>query len=219
MPEEAIDTVAKKLGVSRSQGYCVASFYSCFSLKPLGKHKVDVCVGTACHVRGAQTLVDQLSAELNVKPGETTEDGEVTLNQVHCVGACALGPVAVVDGEYHGDLNFKKLSKAVKECCSGKSGSKCETTNKTSIQEERVKQSKVKLLSSKDLISLKYSILNKFPPEAPQILICAGTGCIANGSTQVYEAFVDEFSRQNISMKIDMINDGPATIILNSKDK
>ena len=119
LPEEAIDILSQQLAVPRSQIYSAASFYKCFSLEPLGRHKVDVCTGTACHVRGADRLINQLSNELGIKPGETTEDKEVTLNSVHCVGACALGPVVVIDGEYHGEMTPTKLTKTVKKCCSG----------------------------------------------------------------------------------------------------
>jgi (2Fe-2S) ferredoxin len=80
--------------------YGVATFYSWFSLKPRGKHLVSSCQGTACHVRGAPRVVEELQNQLKVKPGETTGDREFTLETVNCLGACALGPIVVADGHY-----------------------------------------------------------------------------------------------------------------------
>ena len=103
VPAEAVDAVATGLGVPRSRVWSALSFYRAFSLAPRGRHQVDVCTGTACHVRGAGRLVEQLSDELGIAPGGTTADGEVSLDTVHCVGACALGPVVLMDGECHGE--------------------------------------------------------------------------------------------------------------------
>ncbi len=99
IPEDVINMVSKELSVPRSRIYSVASFYKSLSLVERGKHQIDVCMGTACHVRGAGLLVDQLSRELGIKSGETSEDKEFTLNTVNCVGACAMGPVVVMDGD------------------------------------------------------------------------------------------------------------------------
>jgi NADH:ubiquinone oxidoreductase subunit E len=79
----------------------VANFYKAFSLKPRGKHLVTICMGTACHVRGAPKFMDEILGLLKVKPGETTADGEFTVETVNCLGACALSPVVVLDGKYH----------------------------------------------------------------------------------------------------------------------
>lgn len=100
LPEEALRQVAEKTGRSLVDIYGVATFYKSFSLKPRGKHLVSVCVGTACHVRGANNIVKEVEQQLGVKAGETTPDKEFTLETVNCLGACALGPVVVVDGHY-----------------------------------------------------------------------------------------------------------------------
>jgi len=121
LPQEAIDVVASGLGVPRSRVYSVASFYKTLSLDPRGRHQVDVCTGTACHVRGAGRLVNQLSGELKVVPGGTTEDLEFTLNTVHCVGACALGPVVLIDGDVLGEMTPRRLGKAIDRCRSDES--------------------------------------------------------------------------------------------------
>lgn len=118
---ETILRVSEKLGIPKAQVYSVATFYKSFSLKPRGKHKVDICEGTACHIRGASVLMSQVSDELGIKPGETTDDGELTLNSVHCVGACAMAPVAVIDGVYHGSVTASDLKKEIRKCCSDQS--------------------------------------------------------------------------------------------------
>jgi NADH-quinone oxidoreductase subunit E len=100
LPEEALRDVASQTGRSLTDIYGVATFYRAFSLKPRGKHLVSVCLGTACHVRGGPTLVEEIHRQLGIRAGETTSDREFTLETVNCLGACALGPVMVVDGHY-----------------------------------------------------------------------------------------------------------------------
>lgn len=100
LPQHALIEVAEKTGRSLADIYGVATFYRAFSLKPRGKHLVSVCLGTACHVRGGPAIAQELCNQLGIKPGETTPDREFTLETVNCLGACALGPVVVVDGHY-----------------------------------------------------------------------------------------------------------------------
>ena len=119
LPQEALDRVADKVGVPSIQVYQVARFYKAFSLTPRGKHLLTVCVGTACHVRGGDRLVDQLSRLLKVAPGETTKDQLFTLQTVNCLGCCALGPVMVVDGTYHGKMSSTKIDKVLDKYRSG----------------------------------------------------------------------------------------------------
>jgi NADH-quinone oxidoreductase subunit E len=114
LPREALERVAQKLGVPVTRVYGMATFFRAFSLKPRGKHICTVCLGTACHVRGAPKLVEKLERDLNVKAGETTADMNVTLETVNCVGACALGPLVILDGEYHGNMASAKLDKVMK---------------------------------------------------------------------------------------------------------
>lgn len=100
LPRDILERVATETGRSLVDVYGVATFYKAFSLEPRGKHLVSACLGTACHVRGAPAVQAELEEQLGVGPGETTEDGEFTLETVNCLGACALGPVVVVDGRY-----------------------------------------------------------------------------------------------------------------------
>jgi NADH-quinone oxidoreductase subunit E len=109
LPPEAMRMVADGLNVSLVDVYCVATFYKAFSLTPRGKHLVTVCLGTACHVRGAQTVLDHIQNRLGISAGSTTKDKQYTLETVNCLGACALAPVVVVDGQYHGQTTIQKV--------------------------------------------------------------------------------------------------------------
>jgi NADH-quinone oxidoreductase subunit E len=123
LPEAALRTVSEKTGHSLVDVYGVATFYRSFSLKPRGKHLICVCLGTACHVRGAPRIADEFQRQLGINAGGTTPDGEFTLETVNCLGACALGPVAVVDGRYFSNVDtagVKRILKKVK----GKSASR-----------------------------------------------------------------------------------------------
>ncbi len=113
LPKDALKTAGKALGVPFSRVYEVATFYTAFSLKPRGEHIVKICMGTACHVRGAAAIQDKMERTLCIKPGETTPDNKFSLETVNCVGACALGPVVVIDTEYHGQMTMNKVDKVI----------------------------------------------------------------------------------------------------------
>jgi NADH-quinone oxidoreductase subunit E len=116
--KEMVEELSFRLKVSRSQIFRVASFYKAISLTPVGRHKVSVCMGTACQVRGAQRLLDATQSKLGIKQGETTADGKFTLNRVNCLGCCAIGPVIVVDEDYHGRVDSKSVEKILgKNAC------------------------------------------------------------------------------------------------------
>jgi len=101
IPKEALEAVSVYLDIKLSALYSMATFYRALSLKPRGKHLIKICDGTACHIRGAPVLLDALKRALGIKPGETTADGLFTLKTVNCLGACAIGPVMVVDEKYY----------------------------------------------------------------------------------------------------------------------
>lgn len=109
LPREALIQVSDTMGIPLSQVYSVATFFKAFSLTPRGKHLINVCLGTACHVRGASKVLEQIERSLNVSRGETTNDFKFTLETVNCMGCCALGPVVKVDGEYFGQMNAGKV--------------------------------------------------------------------------------------------------------------
>jgi NADH:ubiquinone oxidoreductase subunit E len=113
LPADALRHVAKELGMREIDILGVASFYKSFSLTPRGRHLINVCLGTACHVRGAPRILSEIERKLGVPAGETTSDGLFTLTTVNCVGACALGPIVIVDSEYHGQMKIDKAGKLV----------------------------------------------------------------------------------------------------------
>jgi len=109
LPEEALEQVSQSLELPVSQVYSVATFFKAFSLQPRGRHLINVCLGTACHVRGAVKVLEKIERELEIKSGETTQDLRFTLERVNCVGACALGPIVIIDQEYHGEMSTDKV--------------------------------------------------------------------------------------------------------------
>jgi len=115
LPQEALNLVSSFLDLPISRIYEVATFYKAFSLEPRGRIQLSLCKGTACHVRGVPLIVDQIERDLNLKEGETSEDLEYTFETVNCLGACALGPVLVVNGEYHGQMTISKTSRLLKK--------------------------------------------------------------------------------------------------------
>ncbi len=114
LPREALIMVSERIPVPLSRVYSVATFYNGFNLKPQGRHRCQVCTGTACHVRGAMQVLDRLEFLLGIKSGETTEDMEYTVDTVNCVGACALGPIVLADGDYEGLMSLAKVDKLLK---------------------------------------------------------------------------------------------------------
>jgi NADH-quinone oxidoreductase subunit E len=114
LPKEALEEVHKGLDVPLSRVYSVATFFKAFSLKPRGRHLINVCMGTACHVRGADKVLEQMEKELGIKRGGNTRDLKFTLETVNCVGACALGPMVIIGEDYHGEMTPEKVGEVLK---------------------------------------------------------------------------------------------------------
>ncbi|MDR2951958.1 MAG: NADH-quinone oxidoreductase subunit NuoE [Treponema sp.] len=114
---ESLKAVSAHLGIKLSALYSMATFYRALSLKPKGKHIIRVCDGTACHIRGSSVLLDSLKRLLSVNPGETTNDGLFTVETVNCLGACAISPVMVVDGQFHPKVKPDEVEKILKRFC------------------------------------------------------------------------------------------------------
>jgi NADH-quinone oxidoreductase subunit E len=114
LPREAMTRISERLTIPIAQVYRMATFFESFHLEPRGKHICTVCMGTACHVRGASRLVEQLERDLDIPSGGTTSDLMFTIEEVNCVGACALGPLVIVDGDYKGNMTSGRLQKVVK---------------------------------------------------------------------------------------------------------
>jgi NADH-quinone oxidoreductase subunit E len=114
LSREALDRVSEKLQVPMSQIQHITTFYKAFSQLPKGRHEIHVCTGTACHVRGAQRVLDTVQDATGIKPGETDADLKFSLETVGCLGCCALGPVMVVNGEYHGNITPAETAEVLK---------------------------------------------------------------------------------------------------------
>ena len=114
--EEMIQILSHDLGVPLMEVYRVASFYKAFRLNPSGKNVITVCMGTACHVRGARLLMNQATGQLGVKPGDVTDDGLFSVEHVNCLGACALGPIVMENESYHHHMTPGKLRNLIGKC-------------------------------------------------------------------------------------------------------
>jgi len=119
LPEEALRLLSEETGWSLVDVYGIATFYRAFSLVPRGRHLVCACLGTACHVRGAPRVVEEFERQLGIEVGQTTPDGQFTLETVNCLGACALGPVVVIDGHYFSKVRRSKVRLLLDEVSAG----------------------------------------------------------------------------------------------------
>jgi NADH-quinone oxidoreductase subunit E len=115
LPRNVLVYISDRLDMPLSRLFSIATFFRAFSLKPKGRHTITVCTGTACHVKGAQKLIDKMGRDYQVKPGHTSADKRFSLEKVNCLGCCAIGPVAVVDGKYEGKLNSDKFDEVLSE--------------------------------------------------------------------------------------------------------
>ena len=113
LPEGSLDVISREMGVPIASIYGVATFFRAFSFKPRGRHLATLCLGTACHVRGASKLLTDVEETLGISRGETTRDKRFTLETVNCLGCCAVGPLMVVDGEYHGEMTAKRVEEVL----------------------------------------------------------------------------------------------------------
>ncbi len=114
LPRQLLILVSQRLNVPLSQVYSLATFYNAFSLTPQGRHRIQICTGTACHVRGAMQVLDRLETQLGLRAGQTSADHEFTLETVNCLGACALGPIVVADGGYEGQMTASRVDRLLK---------------------------------------------------------------------------------------------------------
>ncbi|MGI6618062.1 MAG: NAD(P)H-dependent oxidoreductase subunit E [Saccharofermentanales bacterium] len=109
LPREGLEALSKHLACPFSQLYSVATFYKAFTLTPKGKHVIKLCDGTACHIRGGSMLLEGVTRELGIRPGETTADGLFTLELVNCLGSCAIAPVILIDDTFYGKMTLERL--------------------------------------------------------------------------------------------------------------
>jgi NADH-quinone oxidoreductase subunit E len=109
LPPQAIELVAQSLNLSPTEVYGVATFYNQFRFNPPGRHPVRVCLGTACHIKGSEIILEHFERKLDIREGETTPDGEFSIDRVACVGCCSLAPVALVGESLHGKMISSKV--------------------------------------------------------------------------------------------------------------
>jgi NADH-quinone oxidoreductase subunit E/NADP-reducing hydrogenase subunit HndA len=114
LPSEVQQVIAGELNISESKVYGVVTFYAFFTMKPKGKNKISVCMGTACYVRGAEKVVDELKKELKINVGDITADGNFSLDCLRCVGACGLAPVMMIGDKVYGHVEPKEISMILK---------------------------------------------------------------------------------------------------------
>ena len=152
LPKKALQKTAKLTGRSLVDIFGVATFYKSFSLKPRGKHLISLCMGTACHVRSAPIIVEEFERLLEIKPGQTTPDKLFSLETVNCLGACALGPIVVVDGHYFSNVNTAKVDIILKSTQEGLDKIKIETDQRIFPVDVRCSHCNHSLLNSKHLI-------------------------------------------------------------------
>ena len=115
VPLEVQEVVSRKTGISVAEIYGVVTFYSFFSLKPKGKYVIGCCLGTACYVKGAQQIIDQFCEILGIKPGETTEDGLFTIDELRCIGACAAAPAVTINGKIYARVKVNDVAGIIAE--------------------------------------------------------------------------------------------------------
>jgi NADH-quinone oxidoreductase subunit E len=115
LPKEALELIGSGLGLAMARIYCVVTFFKAFSLTPRGRNLVSVCMGTACHVRGADKVLEQIEKELGIKSGENTPDLKFTLETVNCIGSCALGPMVTVGEDYHGQVTPETIGSVLQQ--------------------------------------------------------------------------------------------------------
>jgi NADH:ubiquinone oxidoreductase subunit E len=115
LPEELQLFISRKLGITAAKVFGVVTFYSFFTMVPRGKHLINVCMGTACFVRGAEKILAEIKEELKIKDGNSTEDGMFTIDTLRCVGACGLAPVVIIDGKVYGRVKAEEVSTILKE--------------------------------------------------------------------------------------------------------
>lgn len=123
LSEEAVEELSQLMGISTNEIYGVATFYTQFRFSPPGRHRIQSCLGTACHVRGGQNILNELEQRLGITAGQTTADGQFDLERVACLGCCALAPVVAVDGKVHAQVTAKKIPSVLSQY-SGKEGTK-----------------------------------------------------------------------------------------------
>ncbi len=235
LPTDALDHIADVMRLAEARVYGVATFYSQFRLKPQGEHVIQVCNGTACNVKGAEELLGELVAVLGINAGDTTPDGKISLEKVNCVGACGVAPAVVVDGEVHGRMTPKAVSKLARKlltmprpasvrragaaekrrartflerCCD-----RCQTRPGTPCPNFLLcRMEGVSCHDDPKCAEFRAELLNLAEHKSPAFIatafLCKGLTCDAGDEPSIYKAFLSELKRRDLTGKVDFIETG-----------
>jgi len=209
LPCEALEHVADRLSVPRARVFSAATFYKVFSLKPQGRVVIQVCKGTACHVRGAQLIEDELSRELGIPVGGTTEDLGFTLRTVNCVGACAMAPVVVVGSKYHREVKPSRVKKLVA------GAAKAAASAPSSLPS--AERTPVGRFGSPEQVRSRALLAAETHQRlVGRIQVCGGTGCVAAGSREVHAALAQAAEAARLPFRVELgpCADAPAEQLL-----
>ncbi len=197
LPCEVLEQVACTLGLPRSQVLSVATFYKAFSLEPQGRTVIQVCKGTACHVRGAALLEAELSRQLDVPVGGTTADGGFTLKTVNCVGACALAPVVVVGERYHGDVKPVQVKKLLRQAART-------AADAPQVRPAAEPPTDLRWDSPEALAAYAWKAARTMTCLPKQVRVCGGPGCLAAGSRGVYDSIRAAAAEQGLPLRLEL---------------
>ena len=181
LPCEALEQVAERLSIPRSRVFSVSTFYKVFSAKPLGRTVVQVCKGTACHVRGAQLIEDEICRELELPVGGTSEDQSFTIRTVNCVGACAMAPVVITGDDYHAEMRPQRIKRVLRQAARAAETAEAAPPPPAPLLPAR-------LGSPDELIALHQRVAKRSTALTGRIRVCGGPGCLAAGSREVRDA-------------------------------
>jgi len=194
LPCEALERVAAQLRVPRASVFSVATFYKVFSLKPQGRTVIHVCKGTACHVRGAQLIEDELCRQLQIGVDQTTLDGAFTIRTVNCVGACAMAPVVVTGERYHGEVQPARIGKLLRQA---------ESAHHDAPSPPREPPADLPHLDTPAvLVACATDLARTRAQLALQVQVCGGPGCLAAGARQVHDALCEAAAHAELPLKL-----------------
>jgi NADH-quinone oxidoreductase subunit F len=212
LSEQAVGEIADYLRVSENDVYGVATFYAQFRFDEPAKHSIKVCQGTACHVRGAGLILDQLSRDLNIAPGQTTSDREFSLERVACFGSCALAPVIVINDKVYDRMTPRKAEGLIQEKDQLEVGGVAAPTGLEDLGADevvRVARNGDRHLSSvAELDDLRTKVMAARHPDRPRIIVCGGTGCRAAGSMEAAHALGEELRERDLTDEVDLTISG-----------
>ena len=197
LPKEHLRTLAQELGVPLSRIYGVATFYASFRLQPKGEHTITLCMGTVCYLKGADKISAVIQEEFQVTPGGTSPDGKFSFAPVNCLGACALAPVMVVDGEYFGGLSATSARDMLHKIAAGKQVVRANAKPAQSSGEKTVSVMTARLENAGDLAEYCAQLLAERSAPRPGVRVCIGTGCTAKGARQVLARFQESAAAEH----------------------